>query len=535
MRRSPLHRLVRAERGRQRGRLAIAAAAAAATAAGAVLLLGLSGWFLAAAALAGAAGPAAAAAFNYLLPSAAIRFLAISRTAGRYLERVAGHEAAFKALARIRPAIFAGLAFAPPEHSLRFSSGEASSRLIRDVDAIETLFVRRSAPWAGAAALICGAGLIGLASPRAAIAFVLAFAAQTVIGVWLGAKTAHEAGAATLVAAGRLKDAFQAVAAASAEIRCYGLGPQVVESLMVESEALGEAQARRRSAEGLANLAPAAMTGLAVAVVLGLVARAPTPLAALAALATAVAMEGGGALARMFDDNGALNAAADRLDEMLRPALATGSSVPSGGVPSFNMRLGADVVTVRPGERLALTGRSGSGKTRLLETLVGLRPPRPGAFAIGGRPIETLAIAEVRALFSLAPQDARMISGTIRDNLALADPAALEDALWTALGEASLRDKVNALTHGLDTWIGEGGERLSGGERRRLSLARAFLRPDARWLLLDEPTEGLDAETESAVVAALGARLRRTGQGAIIVSHREAPLSICSRRHSMSV
>ena len=125
-----------------------------------------------------------------------------------------------------------------------------------------------------------------------------------------------------------------------------------------------------------------------------------------------------------------------------------------------------------------------------------------------------------------------MISGSVRDNLRLGDPAADEAALWAVLAEVALADKVRALPRGLDNWIGEGGDQLSGGERRRLGLARAYLRP-APWLLLDEPTEGLDADTERRVVAALGARLERTGQGAVIVSHRPAPLALCPRRLSL--
>jgi len=105
--------------------------------------------------------------------------------------------------------------------------------------------------------------------------------------------------------------------------------------------------------------------------------------------------------------------------------------------------------------------------------------------------------------------------------------------LWAALSDAALATKARALPHGLDSWIGEGGERLSGGERRRLSLARAYLR-DAPWLLLDEPTEGLDSATETAVIAALAARLARIGQGVIIVSHRPGPLTLSRRRLSLA-
>jgi ATP-binding cassette subfamily C protein CydC len=520
--------LVRIEQRRQARRLLAAAAAAAVTAAGAVLLLGLSGWFLAAAALSRVAGPAAVLAFNYVLPSAAIRFLAIARTAGRYIERLASHEAAFKALARIRPALFAGLAAGPPERSLAFSSGEASGRLVQDVNAIETLFVRRSAPVSAAAACLSGATLIALANLWAGAAFIGAFILQVMLGLWLGPLVSHKPGAAALAASGRLKDAFQSAAAASAELRCYGLGAQVIESLMAQSEALGEARARRWSAEGLLGLAPAILTGVAVTGILALAAQAPPPLAALAALAGAAAMEGGGVLGRMFDDHGAVNAAMERLGEMLSPAANSHSLFAGKAESLIILHHGAESVTLEPGDRLALTGRSGAGKTLLLEMLAGLRQASPGSIIIDGQPLEDTAPGAARALFAISLQDCLMISGTVRANLRLGDPAASEDAMWTVLADASLDHKVRALPFGLDSWIGEGGERLSGGERRRLSLARAYLRP-APWLLLDEPTEGLDTETEKAVVEAMAVRLNRTGQGAIIVSHRPAPLVICTK------
>ncbi|MFN4186303.1 MAG: amino acid ABC transporter ATP-binding/permease protein, partial [Hyphomonas sp.] len=126
----------------------IAAAGGAVVAVAATCLLGLSGWFITGAAIAGVAGSAAVQAFNYMMPSATIRLLAILRTGARYIERVAGHEAALKALARLRPQLFDALAAAPPAQALALSSGEASARLVQDVDAVQTLFVRLSAPWA---------------------------------------------------------------------------------------------------------------------------------------------------------------------------------------------------------------------------------------------------------------------------------------------------------------------------------------------------------------------------------------------------
>ncbi|MFY8210995.1 MAG: amino acid ABC transporter ATP-binding/permease protein, partial [Caulobacter sp.] len=150
---SPLDDLIRAQKRQRAAGLRLAALSAVTVGAASTLLLGLSGWFIVASAAAGAAGLAAAHAFNVLLPSAGIRFLAILRTAARYGERLSGHAAALRALAAIRPAVFESLAAAPPAESLALSRGEASARLVQDVDAIETRFVRLSAPWSAAAGL----------------------------------------------------------------------------------------------------------------------------------------------------------------------------------------------------------------------------------------------------------------------------------------------------------------------------------------------------------------------------------------------
>ncbi|EZP49367.1 ABC transporter family protein [Sphingomonas sp. RIT328] len=120
----------------------------------------------------------------------------------------------------------------------------------------------------------------------------------------------------------------------------------------------------------------------------------------------------------------------------------------------------------------------------------------------------------------------------MRDNLLLADPSASDAALWQALDDAYLTGVVRRLPDGLDTWIGEDGERLSGGERRRLSLARAYLAPTP-WLILDEPTEALDALAEQAVVGRLAARLDRSGQGLIVVTHRPAADRLCRTRYAI--
>lgn len=506
----------------RRGDLLIAAGAGAIGALAATWLLGLSGWFLAGAALAGAGGPALVQGFNYLLPSAAIRGLAITRTLSRYGERLFGHQAAFRALAALRPALFAGLAASPPEQSLSLSSGEASARLVQDVNAIETVFVRRSAPWTLAAAAAGAAVVIIPASPWAALAFLGGLALQLLLGTLLATRLMRDTGGEQLQAAGRLKDGLNAYLAAAEELQCFDLTPRAVDALMAHDRESSGLAIRRADAEALISAGLALLTAMAVVVVAALVSTAPLPHQALALLATLAGLEGGAGMVRAAQQSDAYRAAVDRIDAVL----VSPGQAPAP--PPADATLEILGQALAPGSRLAITGPSGCGKTTILQALVGLRMPSPRAIRVAGAPLEQAATGWARPLFTYAPQDARLLTGAVSENLRLAAPDTDEAAMWEALADAQLEARIRGLPQGLDTWIGDGGEILSGGERRRLALARAYLRP-APWLVLDEPTEGLDRETETRLVEALDRRLRRTGQGLILVSHRPRPLTLCTR------
>ncbi|WP_424814111.1 ATP-binding cassette domain-containing protein [Roseococcus sp. YIM B11640] len=516
----PLETLLAVERRRERRRFLAAGLCAAVVGCGSVLLLGLSGWFITAAALAGLAGPAAAHAFNYMLPSAAIRLLAILRTGGRYAERLLGHEAALRAMSRIRPALFARLAAAPPGVALSLPVGEAGARLVQDVDAVEAGLVRRSAAWGAVSAWVSGTALLALAGPWPALATATILALALLLAHRL-ARALQAPGRAAQRAAGTLKEEFHALAAAAPELRAYGLEDWAAQRLGARSAALAGAQARATAAAGWLDLLHASATGLAAALAMLLASGGPLPLAALAALGAAMTLEGAAGFARGLERRGATEEAGARLDAVLAEA---GGPSPTAAATAFPpaIRLAAQRAVLEPGSRVALLGPSGSGKTTLLETLLRLREVAPRQIALGGVDLHELSPAAARRGFSLAPQDAALLAGTVRENLRLAAPEADEDAMRAALHTAALEERLRDL----DAWIGADGARLSGGERRRLVLARALLRP-APWLLLDEPTEGLDAATEALVVARLAAHLDRTGQGAIIVSHRAAPRTLC--------
>jgi ATP-binding cassette subfamily C protein CydC len=547
----PLALLIRQQRKRHADGLRLAAVSAAIVGAATVLLLGLSGWFLTGAAIAGLGGLAAAQAFNVLLPSAGIRLLAILRTAFRYLERLSGHAAALKALAAIRPALFASLAASPPAEAMALSRGEASARLVQDIDAVETRFIRLSAPWGAGAAVAAGVAMAAGAGWASALVVALSVVVALASTRGLARRLSARTGPAIQRAAGALKDALAAYATAAPELRVYGVQDRAaaeIEALGVELDVL---KRQAVAAQGWLVVLQGLIHGLAVALTLAVAHHAAQPLAAMAGLAAAMALEGLGGLSKAFEQDAGADAAASRLDAVLTHAPGEVVAVPPGR-PSLTF---GDLV-LQPGARLVLTGPSGCGKTTVLERLLGLRSPtsahpdesrdpsgvgpvtsernqrlgsapglrRDERILCGGEEITVRS----RPAFAHAPQDAALIAGSVRANLALAGVHS-EAALWDALADAALEARVRALPQGLDTWIGENGERLSGGERRRLSLARALLR-DAPWLLLDEPTEGLDAATEALVVARLDARLQRTGQGLVLVSHRPAPRALCDQQ-----
>ncbi|UAL13097.1 ATP-binding cassette domain-containing protein [Caulobacter segnis] len=511
---SPLEDLIRAQKRERAGALRLAVLSAVVLGGASTLLLGLSGWFIVASAVAGAAGLATAQAFNVLLPGAMIRLLAILRTAARYGERLSGHAAALRALAAIRPAVFASLAAAPPREALSLSRGEASARLVQDVDAVETRFVRLSAPWSAVAGLLAGWALAALAGWPPALVILAAAGAAVFSARALARRFSAPARATVQARVGALKETTAALVAASAELRAYGLEAWAGQTLNAKAADLDAARLDAARANGLIVASQAAILGAAVAAAVAFAAPAGAPLAALAGLAAAMSVEALAGLAQAFDQSGAAAEARRRLDAILRHAPRP--AVPAPATPPSLSLLGQ---TLTPGKRLAVVGASGCGKTTAIETLLGLGRH-------GGED------ASARAAIAWLPQDAGLIAGTVRENLRLAAPKATDAMLWAVLEDAALADRIRAAPEGLGAWLGDDGERLSGGERRRLALARAYLR-EAAWLVLDEPTEGLDAATEAKVVERLDARLTRTGQGLVLVSHRPAPTAICGRRVEM--
>jgi len=189
--------------------------------------------------------------------------------------------------------------------------------------------------------------------------------------------------------------------------------------------------------------------------------------------------------------------------------------------PELGWALDGVDFTLPAGGAVAIVGPSGAGKSSLAQLLLRFRDPDGGTIRLGGEPIEKYSFEALRSQFAWAAQSTRLFSTSLRENLRLARPDADDPMLWAALQATGLAREVEALERGLDSFVGAGGMMLSAGQARRLMLARAWLSP-APILLLDEPTEGLDAINERAIIDTLAGQ--RGGRSLLLITHRLAGL-----------
>ena len=511
----------------QPGKLIGGALLAALTAVAGMALLGLSGWFITATSIAGLHA-STAVLFDVFGPSAGIRLLAIGRTGSRYAERLVTHDATFAALASIRVQLFRG--WTRPEAASRLLRQPAKLlfRLTADIDALESLYLRLLVPafTALCVALLAGVALgvmqwqlgLGLAAWLLAagggISWVVAQRARRPAIVRSRAIEKLRSGTIDLVAG-----QTDLVMAGRIDAQCAALA-QIDRSLAQADFALLRLETAAGAAYGVAGSATLAGVLLAVAALVQQQAL-NVPLAALALLIALTAVEPFAGLRRGALEAGrmllAMRRLAPRLDgnEVALPPfdaapglrLERVSAAHAGG----NNAILHDIsLHIADGERVALIGPSGAGKSTLL--------------ALAARELAPLSGTVHAGRACLFTQKTELFQDSLRDNLRLADPSASDAQLWAALQSAGLDEEVRALAGGLDTQLGEGGLGLSGGQARRLALARLFLHESTLWLL-DEATEALNAPVAIDVLQRL--RARSDGRSLLIATHlrREAALA----------
>ena len=507
------------------GWLLAGAAVAATSSLLAVALLALAGQGMAAA----ITGTAGMAALLWLRP------LVLLRPAARWAERMVTHAATFRALADTRVWFFRRLAERLPAGIGLNRSGDLLGRLVADVEALDGLYLRALVP-AGVAVMVVliVAVLLG-AVPLLALAVTAPLLVALLLPLLL-APGAARAATDSAAAQGRLRAAavdpllgLEDTLAANAEGRAAAL-------LAQEGEALGATQRRlawRAAWAGAAGtvLVQAALLG---ALAWGLAAGAEgAALAALGLFLALAAAETLGLLPRAGTALAAASAGAHRLFEAADTPVAVPdppapAPLPAGRAirienlhfswapdrpPVFD---GLDL-EIPEGMHLALLGPSGVGKSSLAALLLKLAAPQAGRITLGGVDLAELAAEDVRHRIACLTQDARLFDDSIAANLRIAAPLAPEAALWRALDRAGIGTLVRALPEGLATRCGEGGARFSGGQARRLALARVLL-AGAPVVILDEPTAGLDAETERAFLETLEEVM--AGRTVILITHR---------------
>jgi ATP-binding cassette subfamily C protein CydC len=465
-----------------------------------------------------------------------LRGLGVVRVVLRYTERMVTHTAMFRALADTRVWLFRKLA-ANSAGGLGFrQAGDVLSRIVNDVEALDGVYLRVLVPLAGAVVLLPVAVIViaraGHGGLPLAAAIGLLFVLAAFVLPWLAARSAVDAGTLLAAAMGQLRIAVLDTMTGWREVRAFGAEGRMLAAIQAREASLLGAQHALAGRTALAG-AGALLCGQAALFAVLCAAGSSPEAAIIAAFLVLAAFEVIGGLPRAGAYLGHAAAAAHRVLEAADapvpvPDPAVPADVPSGsrlGFDGVHFRWRPDLpkvfdgltMDIAPGTRVAVLGPSGAGKSTLAALLLKVAAPQAGRVLLGRTDIATLTGAAMRARVGWLSQATHMFDDTIRANLLLARPEADDAALWAALDAARIGDVVRALPDGLDTWVGEGGARFSGGQGRRLALARALLSP-APILILDEPCEGLDAETERAFLATLNEVAE--GRTVILIAHR---------------
>lgn len=476
-------------------------------------LLTLSGWFLSASAIAGFAG---IYSFNYMLPAAGVRGAAITRTAGRYFERLVSHDATFRVLQHLRIYTFSKLLPLSPAGLARYQQGELLNRIVADVDTLDHLYLRVISPLVGAFVVIM---IVTLGLSVLDVTLAITLGGIMLLTLFIMPPVFYRAGKNTgqnlTHLRGQYRQQLTSWLQGQAELTIFGASKRY--RAQMEATELQWHEAQRRQSE---------LTALSQALMLLIGA-----LIALFVFCALAAFEALAPVTGAFQHLGQVIASALRITELTeqKPEVTfPQAETPAPEKVTLTLRdvsfrypdqpinaLNALSLQANPGEHVAILGRTGCGKSTLLQLLTRAWDPKQGEILLNDLPLSSLSESALRRTISVVPQRVHLFSATLRDNLLLAAPNASDEALSDMLRRVGLENLLE--DSGLNSWLGEGGRLLSGGELRRLAIARALLH-DAPLMLLDEPTEGLDATTESEMLELLADVMRE--KTVLMVTHR---------------
>ncbi|MCA6220223.1 heme ABC transporter ATP-binding protein/permease CydC [Photorhabdus antumapuensis] len=500
-----------------------------------ISLLTLSGWFLAGAALAGFSGYT----FNYMLPAAGVRGAAILRTTGRYAERLVSHDATFRVLAHLRVFAFQKILPLSPGGIARFRHGELLNRLVADVETLDHLYLRVISPILSALIVIMvltfGLGFLDLTLAYTLGGIMLALLILLPLVFYNAGKSV---GRDLTILRGQYRTQLTAALQGQAELMVFGAAGRFRKSMAdIESRWLRRQQ-QQANLTGLSQAIMIFATGMTVTLILWLAANSvggnsqPGALIALFVFCSLAAFETLGPVTVAFQHLGQVITSATRVAQLMQqePEIMFPTSGPESSAqasidiknisftyPDQSMAVLKNIsLCLKAGEHIALLGKTGCGKSTLLQLLTRAWDTDSGSICLNQYPITAYDESTLRSMISVVSQRVHVFSHTLRQNLLLAKPNATDNELETVLKQVGLSNLLET-NEGLNCWMGEGGRQLSGGEQRRLGIARALLH-SAPLMLLDEPTEGLDADTEQQILSLL--RQHCQHKSLIIVTHR---------------
>ena len=500
-------------------------------------LLTTSGWFLAATAIAGLG-----TLFNFFYPSASVRGLAIGRTLFRYFEKLVTHDATFRILAKLRVQVFEKIIPLSPAVLNRYRNSDLLNRLVSDVDTLDSLYLRLIAPFITAIFVIL-AMCIGLSFVNAPLALGLGVSLLLLVLViptvfyQLGKKFGDK----LVYSRALYRTQFLEFIQAQAELLLFNAEDKLKDN-MAKTETNWQAdQQKEANLSGFSTALSLFLNGLIIAAMLWFSSQAEfgndeyrMAFIALFTFAALASFEILMPLGSAFLHIGQVIASAERVTDIIeqQPLVAfngkaefdqNATTLIEAKDLSFtyperqNRALENLNLTIQKGKKVAILGKTGSGKSTLLQLLVRNYDANQGELFLAGKPIADYAENTLRSQFCFLTQRVHVFSDTLRQNLQFASAVNISDEkMIEVLNQVGL-GKLLEQEQGLDIWLGDGGRPLSGGEQRRLGLARILLN-DAPILLLDEPTEGLDRETERQILRLILAHAEN--KTLIMVTHR---------------
>jgi len=484
----------------------------------------------------------------------AVRACGIGKPVARYFERLERHDLAFHVLARMRVGFYRKIEPLVPGRLPEFRRGDLLAAMVGDIDALQNLFLLGVSP--PLVAIVAGGISVAIAAaflPSAGLILAVGLLAGGIGIPALAALVSRRAGARQSAAQGELTAELVDLLRGAPELAVLGADERAVEAVRAVDEELVHLARRDALVSGLLEGLSVAVAGLTVAGVLvicasatvaGTLDRVMVASLALLAMASFEAVTPLPAAARVLSATIAsgrrllaITSHAPAVVDPPRPAdpprdpTVTLEQVGFGYADGESWELLDVNLRIAPGRTTALVGRSGAGKSTIAALMVRFLDPDAGRIAVGGTDARTLRQDDVRSFVTLDAQDAYLFSTTIRENIRLAKPSADEDAIERALRRAQIWDWIASLPDGADTYVGEEGTLVSGGERRRIALARTFL-ADAPIVVLDEPTAHLDPETAERLVD--DALYATEGRTVLLITHRLEGLDAVDRTVRLS-